>query len=134
MTYGEMTAVIAGAVCALPLRSASRSNVTGRPEARWLICRTCLPHSHRHHVMAELVLVEIVDDHGRPSPAGTRGRVVVTPFYNHAMPLIRYDIEDLAVPAVEPLRFAGAACRRSTRCLAARATSSVSPTARASPS
>jgi len=66
-----------------------------------LIAAAC-PHSHRHHVMAELVLVEILDDRNRPVEPGARGRTIITPFYNHAMPLIRYDIEDLAVPAVEP--------------------------------
>ena len=48
------------------------------------------------HVNAETVLVEIVDDHGRTCPMGVSGRVIVTPFFNTAQPLIRYEIGDLA--------------------------------------
>jgi phenylacetate-CoA ligase len=50
----------------------------------------------RYHVHAEHCIVEIVDDDGRPAPAGTTGRVVVTGLKNPAMPLIRYDTGDLA--------------------------------------
>jgi phenylacetate-CoA ligase len=50
----------------------------------------------RYHVHAEHCIVEIVDDDGRPAPAGTTGRVVVTGLKNPAMPLLRYDTGDLA--------------------------------------
>jgi phenylacetate-coenzyme A ligase PaaK-like adenylate-forming protein len=60
------------------------------------------PHSLKYHVMAELVLMEILDAEGAPTASGVPGRVIVTPFYNHAMPLIRYEIGDYAVPAAEP--------------------------------
>ena len=56
----------------------------------------CAGHQH-FHVNAELGLIEIIDDAGRPAPVGTSGRVVVTPFYNTAQPLIRYAIGDIAV-------------------------------------
>lgn len=49
------------------------------------------------HVNAEAVLLEIVDDAGRPCPAGKLGRVVITPFFYTAQPLIRYDQGDLAI-------------------------------------
>lgn len=50
------------------------------------------------HVNAENVLVEILDDDGRPCAPGETGRVVVTPLYSTAQPLIRYDQGDLAIP------------------------------------
>ncbi len=49
------------------------------------------------HIQGERVLVEILDDAGRPCAAGETGEVVVTPFYNYAMPLIRYRTGDFAV-------------------------------------
>ncbi len=49
-----------------------------------------------YHINAELMLVEIVDDQGQPSPKGIPGRVVLTPFYSSAQPLVRYDIGDIA--------------------------------------
>jgi len=55
----------------------------------------------RYHVTAENALVEIVDDEGRDVAPGQRGRVVVTGFYNYAMPFIRYDLGDVAVAGRE---------------------------------
>jgi phenylacetate-CoA ligase len=60
------------------------------------------PHSNKLHLAAELVLLEVLDDDGNPVAAGTPGRVVVTPFYNLAMPLVRYAIGDHAVLSAEP--------------------------------
>jgi phenylacetate-CoA ligase len=54
------------------------------------------PQSGRYHVMAEDVLVEIIDDDDRPCGAGESGRVIVTPLHNFAMPLFRYDLGDYA--------------------------------------
>jgi phenylacetate-CoA ligase len=51
------------------------------------------PH---YHVAAENALVEILDEQGRDVAPGGRGRVVVTGFYNYAMPLIRYEVGDIA--------------------------------------
>jgi phenylacetate-CoA ligase len=48
------------------------------------------------HVMADVRIVEIVDEHGREVSPGTMGRVVVTDLTNSAMPLIRYVTGDLA--------------------------------------
>ena len=48
------------------------------------------------HVNAESILLEILDDDGQPSALGQRGRVVITPFFSTAQPLIRYDQGDLA--------------------------------------
>lgn len=55
--------------------------------------------SGSYHVNAEHVVVEIVDDAGRPVAAGEIGRVVITTLENYLMPLIRYDIGDYAVAA-----------------------------------
>ncbi len=40
-------------------------------------------------------LVEILDDDGQRVPDGTLGRIVVTDFFNYAMPMIRYDTGDM---------------------------------------
>jgi phenylacetate-CoA ligase len=55
------------------------------------------PTGTHFHKNEENVLVEIVDREGRPVAAGEQGRVVVTPFYNWAQPMIRYEQGDLAV-------------------------------------
>jgi phenylacetate-CoA ligase len=56
----------------------------------------CPEHEH-YHVQAENLLVEILDDEGRPCAPGETGRVVLTPLHNFAMPLIRYSVGDFAV-------------------------------------
>ncbi|HXS38212.1 MAG TPA: hypothetical protein VN721_16030 [Flavipsychrobacter sp.] len=42
------------------------------------------------HISMERCIVEIVDDNGNLLPNGQYGRIAVTDFFNHAMPLIRY--------------------------------------------
>ncbi len=59
------------------------------------IALQCPQHEH-YHVQAEGVIVEIIDDDGEPCKPGEVGRVVVTSLHNFAMPLIRYEIGDLA--------------------------------------
>ncbi len=46
----------------------------------------------RYHVQAEGVLVEILDEAGRPCRSGEIGQVVATPLQNYAMPLLRYAV------------------------------------------
>jgi phenylacetate-CoA ligase len=53
------------------------------------------PKSSTYHVRTDTILVEVVDRHGRPVPDGEVGEIIVTPFYNTVMPLIRYRIGDL---------------------------------------
>jgi phenylacetate-CoA ligase len=53
-------------------------------------------HAHSFHMSSELGLVEILDADGRPCAEGQSGRVVVTPFFSTALPLIRYDQGDTA--------------------------------------
>lgn len=57
----------------------------------------CPLHEH-YHVQSEAVLVEVLNEAGRPCGAGEIGSVVATPFLNYAMPLIRYAIGDHASP------------------------------------
>jgi len=61
------------------------------------------PDSGLYHVMAETLIVEILNDAGATCRVGEVGRVTVTDLHNFATPLIRYDIGDYAE--------AGAACR-----------------------
>lgn len=50
----------------------------------------------RFHVHPEHSIVEIVDDDGQPCQPGKTGRIVVTALQNPAMPLFRYDTDDVA--------------------------------------
>jgi phenylacetate-CoA ligase len=67
----------------------------GAQETGLLACEC--PWCGHYHTNAEMVLIEVLDPHGRPSPPGAVGRVVLTSFYNYAMPFIRYEIGDFAV-------------------------------------
>lgn len=49
------------------------------------------------HVNAETYIVEVVKD----NPKDHKGRLIVTNLTNYAMPFIRYDTEDYAVPTTE---------------------------------
>jgi len=57
------------------------------------IAMECETHSGMH-VAAEDLIVEIVDEEGKPVPPGTEGRVLITNLHNYGMPFIRYDLED----------------------------------------
>jgi phenylacetate-CoA ligase len=49
------------------------------------------------HVFSFACRVEVLDPENRPTPPGEEGRIIVTPLHNLAMPLIRYDIGDMAL-------------------------------------
>lgn len=49
------------------------------------------------HITAEDLIVEIVDEAGRPVPAGTPGELAVTNLFSHGFPFIRYKNGDVAV-------------------------------------
>jgi len=55
----------------------------------------CPDHPH-YHVQSENVLLEVIDDEGRPCSPGEIGRVVITSLNNFATPLIRYELGDYA--------------------------------------
>jgi len=54
------------------------------------------PDCGRWHVNDEQVIVEILDDDNTPVAPGKSGRVVVTPLWSYAQPLIRYEQGDFA--------------------------------------
>jgi phenylacetate-CoA ligase len=54
------------------------------------------------HVITDGAVVECLDDAGDPVAPGEPGETVVTGLYNRAMPLIRYELGDLAVPLDDP--------------------------------
>jgi len=56
----------------------------------------------RYHVHAEHCLVEILGPDGKPVPPGQRGKIVVTALNNRAMPLLRYDTDDMATVVEGP--------------------------------
>jgi phenylacetate-CoA ligase len=49
------------------------------------------------HICGEHFFIEVVDDQGEPVPPGHEGRLLITAFYNYAMPFIRYEIGDRGV-------------------------------------
>jgi phenylacetate-CoA ligase len=61
------------------------------------IASECEVH-HGMHVNTEHVLVEFAGPDGRPAPLGAGGEVIVTDLLNRAMPMIRYQVEDMAAP------------------------------------
>ena len=63
-----------------------------------LIAVQCAACDAYHPADRHLVL-EILDDDDRPAGPGDMGRIVVTPLFNRAMPLIRYETGDYAVLA-----------------------------------
>lgn len=50
-----------------------------------------------HHVSDDCVLLELLDEQGKPVPDGDVGRVVVTVLHSACAPIIRYDLGDYAV-------------------------------------
>jgi len=57
------------------------------------------PDGDGYHVMAEYLMVEIVDAEGRPCAPGEIGRLVISDLMNYATPLLRYEIGDYAEAA-----------------------------------
>ncbi|MEA2781356.1 MAG: hypothetical protein QOK29_2900 [Rhodospirillaceae bacterium] len=53
-------------------------------------CKLC----NHYHMADRHLLVEVLRADGTPAARGEIGRMVVTPLYNLAMPLVRYDIGD----------------------------------------
>jgi len=61
-----------------------------------VIALQCASGSGLYHVQSESVMVEVLDDAGRPCAPWTIGRVVVSSLHNFAMPLLRYELGDYA--------------------------------------
>ncbi|MBN1152840.1 MAG: phenylacetate--CoA ligase family protein, partial [Dehalococcoidia bacterium] len=70
------------------------------------IAMECEAH-YGMHVNAEDLIVEIVDDEGRPLPPGVRGHLLVTNLHEFGMPLVRYDTDDESSWSEQPC-----SCRR----------------------
>jgi phenylacetate-CoA ligase len=56
----------------------------------------CPGHGH-FHINAESMLLEILDEQDQPCPPGKPGRIIITPFFNSAQPVIRYEQGDVGV-------------------------------------
>ncbi len=55
------------------------------------------------HVSEDLLVLEVVDEDGRPVPPGVPGfRVLLTSLVNHALPLVRYELSDSVTLARGP--------------------------------
>ncbi len=54
------------------------------------------PVSSHYHVQSESLLVEVLNDDGRPCRPGEVGRIIITDLHNFATPMIRYEIRDYA--------------------------------------
>lgn len=67
-------------------------------ECRYLACS----EGHGHRILPNDVYVEILDEAGRPVPAGERGIVTLTGGRNPYMPLLRYRTGDVAALEVGP--------------------------------
>lgn len=64
-------------------------------ECGWMALQ-CPKHDH-YHVASMSCVLEVVDDDGRPCAVGQPGRVLVTTLHSYAMPLLRYEVGDMAV-------------------------------------
>jgi phenylacetate-CoA ligase len=73
---------------------ASLTDVYSAEEVGYIALQ-CPEHEH-YHIQSEHLLVEVLDDQGKPCGPGEIGRVVVTTLHNFAMPLIRYALSDYA--------------------------------------
>jgi phenylacetate-CoA ligase len=70
------------------------TNRYGCEEVSLIACQC--GHSEGLHVNADCLVVEILDDRGRECVPGQSGRVVVTDLHNRAMPIVRYEVGDVA--------------------------------------
>lgn len=93
LTFGEVVTPEIREIC----RTAFGARICDRyscEELGWIALQ-CPKHDHLH-VMSATVRVEIVDDQGRPCGVGEPGRVLLTALQGYAMPLIRYELGDVA--------------------------------------
>lgn len=51
-----------------------------------------------YHMDMDSVIMQFVDENGEEVSPGEKGEIVYTSLFNHAMPFIRYNIEDVGVP------------------------------------
>ncbi|MBN2034242.1 MAG: phenylacetate--CoA ligase family protein, partial [Deltaproteobacteria bacterium] len=60
----------------------------------------CSEHAG-YHINMDQVLMEFIDENGDSVKRGERGKVVITNLHSYAMPIIRYELGDYAVPTYE---------------------------------
>ena len=53
------------------------------------------------HLTSENLIVEVVDECGRPAKPGEEGQILITDLYNESMPLVRYAIGDRGIAGSE---------------------------------
>ena len=66
------------------------------------VAQSCPAGAGGLHLLNDRIVVHLVDEEGRPVASGERGRMLLTDLENWVMPLINYDVGDVAV--------AGSAC------------------------
>lgn len=98
-------AIVVGAEKLHPFQRETIERVFGAPVFEtygsrefMLIGAECERHAGLH-ISAEHLIVEIVDDDGKPVEAGAEGNVVVTDLFNYGMPFVRYMNGDRAIKA-----------------------------------
>ncbi len=52
-----------------------------------------------YHLSSDSVLVEFLNDAGKPVKSGEEGKIVCTSLYGFTMPFIRYAVDDICVPS-----------------------------------
>jgi phenylacetate-CoA ligase len=60
----------------------------------------CGDHSGQH-MITDSAVMEFLDEDGEDVASGEYGEVIVTGLHSYVMPLIRYDLDDVAVPTDE---------------------------------
>jgi phenylacetate-CoA ligase len=92
-TFGELLAPDVRELCRMAW-NVPVTDVYSADEVGYIALQ-CPEHEH-YHVQSEGVLVEVLDESGKPCEPGQVGRVVVTALHNFALPLIRYELGDYA--------------------------------------
>lgn len=95
MTYGEVVTDETRRRVAEAFGGARVASIYGCQEASWMALE-CPVHEGRLHVMGASCIVEVVRPDGAACAAGEAGRVLVTALHSHAMPLVRYEVGDIA--------------------------------------
>lgn len=100
LTISPRCIITAGEPLTAELRLAAES-VFGARVRNWWVSTEAGPmgigcgHGPWMHLSDDLVIVEPVDEEGRAVPPGVRSaKVLLTVLFNHALPLIRYEVSD----------------------------------------